>query len=320
MHPKLGTPFRAAPDALARPCAADRLTGQPSPPQLAALPVPAACTSCERSEQPAAGRPGSASPGLVNTVSSHTFQPPGCPSSLVAAVHAEWKGWQWISEENGGVLATFNAWWATKMRLAKMRRRTLTRSRVQSQEISSLWADPVCDFITLTYRPGDEWSPRHVAKLVNCYREQARRDGVEFRYEWCAELQLKRMRRTGESAREVMHYHILMWHPSNYSYPFPDQRGWWPFGMTNVEQARNPVGYLAKYASKGTEGESLPRGARVSGGGGLSELGRREVSWWMLPRYVREAFPTIGAKVRREVGGGWLNWDEGVFLDAPKTW
>lgn len=221
------------------------------------------------------------SPGLVYTVTSH----PNTPD--------EWAAWD------------------LTRRLLKMRRRTLTRSRVQAEEVPT-W--PV-HLITTTYRPGVEWSPRHIAACMHGYRQQARRDGVELRYEWVAELQLKRMRR-GDSARQCMHYHALVWQPPGYEFPFPDQVGWWPHGMTNVERARNPVGYIAKYASKGTEGEPLPRGARISGGGGISLPGRLEVAWWMRPRYVREAFPVRSDVVRRMRGGGWVNITSGEFLSA----
>src|SRR5258708_16731314 len=119
------------------------------------------------------------------------------------------------------------------------------------------------------------------------------------------------MRRRGESAAQCMHYHAIIWQPEGYEFPHPDTRGWWPNGMPNVEGARNPVGYLAKYASKGTEGERLPRGARISGGGGLSPGGRALAAWWLRPRYVREAFPDFLELVRRARGGGWQNCSTG---------
>jgi hypothetical protein len=87
--------------------------------------------------------------------------------------------------------------------------------------------------------------------------------------------------------------------------------------MSNTESARNPVGYLAKYASKGTEGEPLPRGARISGGGGLSPAGRMLASWWLRPRYVREAFPDFLQQVRRARGGGWCNRVTGEWIASP---
>jgi hypothetical protein len=192
-----------------------------------------------------------------------------------------------------------------------MRRRTITRSRLQSEEVT----DPhLVHLVTFTYAPGHEWRTRHITECIHAYRKQAARDGVHWRYEWVAELQLKRMRRRGESAAQCMHYHAIIWQPEGYEFPHPDTRGWWTHGMTNVEIARNPVGYLAKYASKGTEGERLPRGARISGGGGLSARGRQLASWWLRPRYVREAFPDFLEAVGRARGGGWENRSTGEWV------
>jgi hypothetical protein len=209
-------------------------------------------------------------------------------------------------------------------RLSKMRRRTITRSRLQTEEVAQTGVPSFVDLVTFTYAPGHRWHPKHIAECINSYRQQAARDGVEFRYEWVAELQLKRMRRRGESAAECLHYHAIIWQPEGYRFPHPDTRGWWTHGSTNAEPARNPVGYLAKYASKGTEGERLPRGARISGGGGLSVTGRKLASWWLRPRYVRDAFPDFLDKVQRLVGaagGGWMNYGTGeVVKPAPFDW
>lgn len=228
------------------------------------------------------------SPGLVHTVTKHT---------------------NWVDWEQFELLR----------RLSKMRRRTITRARLQTEEVAQSGVPSYVDLVTFTYAPGHSWKPRHIRECMNAYRVQAERDGVPFRYEWVAELQLKRMRRRGESAAECLHYHAIIWQPEGYAFPHPDTRGWWDHGMTNTEAARNPVGYLAKYASKGTEGEALPRGARISGGGGLSEHGRKLASWWLRPRYVREAFPDFLDKVRRVWGGdgGWLNADTGEWVKAP---
>jgi hypothetical protein len=197
-----------------------------------------------------------------------------------------------------------------------MRRRTITRSRIQTEEVEAQGIPHLVHLVTYTYAPGHEWRAAHIAECVNAYRQQAARDGVPFRYEWVAELQLLRMRRRHETAAQCLHYHAIIWQPEGYEFPHPDTRGWWTHGMTKVEVARNPVGYLAKYASKGTEGEKLPRGARISGGGGLSPEGRKLASWWLRPRYVREAFPDFMDTVRRAVGGGWLNHDSGEFVEV----
>ncbi len=195
-----------------------------------------------------------------------------------------------------------------------MRRRTITRSRIQVEELAATGQQHLVHLVTLTYAPGHEWSPKHIAACTNGYRKQAARDDIPFRYEWVAELQLGRMRRRRETAAQCLHYHMILWQPEGYEYPHPDTRGWWPHGMSNVEVARNPVGYLAKYASKGTEGERLPRGARISGGGGLSADGRLLASWWLRPRYVRESWPDYLELVSRRVGGGWQNYASGEVL------
>jgi hypothetical protein len=196
-----------------------------------------------------------------------------------------------------------------------MRRRTITRSRIQTEEVLRIGTPHLVHLVTFTYAPGHEWRACHIAEcLRDGYRKQAMRDGVPWRYEWVAELQLNRMRRRRESAAQCMHYHAIVWQPEGYEFPHPDTRGWWPHGMTNVEVARNPVGYLAKYASKGTEGERLPRGARISGGGGLSAEGRRLASWWLRPRYVREAFPNFLEEVSRVRGGGWQSLETGELV------
>lgn len=202
-------------------------------------------------------------------------------------------------------------------RLSLHKRRVITAARVHAQEHI---APHQVELVTFTYRPECEWSPRHLTECLHSYRKQAHRDGVDrFAYVWSAELQLQRMRSRGESARHCLHYHAIVWTPDGYRFPKPDQRGWWPHGMTNREVARNPVGYLAKYASK-VGGQDyqyrLPAQCRISGCGGLSEVGRRELRWWLLPRYVREQFPEVGAHVRRARGGGWVDWDSGEWVPS----
>jgi hypothetical protein len=205
-----------------------------------------------------------------------------------------------------------------------MRRRTITRSRIQTEEVVAQGTPHLVHLVTCTYAPGKEWRRKHISEMTDCYRQQAARDEVPLRYEWVAELQLNRMRRRGETAAQCMHYHMIVWQPEGYEFPHPDTRGWWTHGMTNVEVARNPVGYLAKYASKGTEGERLPMGARISGGGGLSLPGRQLASWWLRPKYVREAFPDFLETVRRAKGGGWSNVDTGEWIEPTdeqrKSW
>lgn len=162
--------------------------------------------------------------------------------------------------------------------------------------------------VTLTYRPADRWYPRHVSEYLRALR---RHFGGTVRYVWVAELQAKRMARSGESAEHCLHYHVVVWLPHGVAMPKPDLEGHWPHGMTQVEPARQPIGYLLKYASKGEAGE-FPRGARLCGAGGLEREGRLWVRWWLLPRYVREVV-TVGDDVHRARGGGWVSLSTGEW-------
>jgi len=98
------------------------------------------------------------------------------------------------------------------------------------------------------------------------------------RYQWVLELT-----RAG-----VPHYHLLLWVPRGLSVPKPDKAGWWRHGLTRVERARRPVGYLVKYTSKGL-GDSctgeIPRGARLFGCANVGDE-RHEVKRARLPAWL----------------------------------
>jgi len=98
--------------------------------------------------------------------------------------------------------------------------------------------------------------------------------------------------------------------------PKADKTGWWPHGMTKTEKVqRNAVGYVAKYASKGTD-DKLPKGARLTGSGGLSLDGRLRRAWWMCPGYIRAWCPDYSDRPRRASGGGWLAKTTGDYLPS----
>jgi hypothetical protein len=105
--------------------------------------------------------------------------------------------------------------------------------------------------------------------------------------------------------------------------PFLDKAGWWPHGLTQFQTARNPVGYMAKYASKlhgglcDTAGRLIrfPKGARICGSGGLG-ASRGRCRYWMAPRYVREAVGADhgpGERDLRRLPGGWRDVESGAF-------
>lgn len=160
--------------------------------------------------------------------------------------------------------------------------------------------------VTLTYRTADDWHAQHVRDFLQRVRVWARRKGFALRYVWVAELQ----------KRGAVHYHVLLWLP--FRMPMPDRRGWWAHGLSRVEWARGGgMGYLLKYATKGTGGYRMPRGLRLHGSGGLCEAARRIRRYWLLPRELR-ALCAPQHDVRRQRGGGWCVRAFGLLL--PPMW
>jgi len=182
-----------------------------------------------------------------------------------------------------------------------------TTSRLVQQELTELGVRFRAAFITLTYAPQVEWSPRHVAALLQHYRKWCRRRRVEFRYVWVMEL----------TQRGVPHYHVIAWLPRGVTPPLPDKQGWWPHGKTQAKWAYSPVGYLVKYASKGIDSaHSLPKGARLWGCGGVSKEVKVERSFWLAPVYVRQlSLNEVGKCEKRE--GWWTNYAAGVRVRSP---
>jgi hypothetical protein len=144
---------------------------------------------------------------------------------------------------------------------------------------------PVCWFVTLTYRPGVEWSARHMSDALKAYRYWCKRTGVACRYTWVAELQ----------GRGAVHYHMLVWLPKGVSMPKWDvaqgkRAAFWQHGMSNTQKAKAGVGYLMKYLSKLGELTRFPKGLRLYGIGGLNEAGKRVRSWLNLPEWVKSDY------------------------------
>lgn len=169
--------------------------------------------------------------------------------------------------------------------------------------------------LTLTYRDDTEWSPRHMSELLKRMRHWLARRGHRLRVCWVAEL----------TVRGRVHYHACIWIPKGIKFPKPDEQGWWPHGMTRIEWANRPISYMVKYTSKGEDQFLLdengrwrrsvfPKGCRIHGRGGLEVAERRIVSWWCLPRYVREHFTEEGCRVIRADGGGWVDKDTGEWI------
>ena len=186
-----------------------------------------------------------------------------------------------------------------------MKRGVLTAGRLMQEEATGGGFRFRVAMLTLTYRPEASWDRRHVTHLIKSIREYLRRIGHRFRYVWVLE--------NTQAGRP--HYHLLIWMPRGITLPKPDTRGWWPHGFSRIEWARSALGYLAKYASKGSD-QAFPKGARLHGNGGLSPAGRSERAWWRAPNWVREVF-SVEDRPRPAPGGGWVARRTGEWLPSP---
>lgn len=189
-----------------------------------------------------------------------------------------------------------------KSRLKRLQCSVLTAARLHCQE-RKRWKVAM---LTLTYAPENDWAPCQISGLVRHIRQYLKRKGIEMRFAWVQEF----------TKRGRPHYHLLLWLPLGITLPKPDKRGWWPFGMTKIEWARNAVGYIAKYASKGDSLHLPAKGARMHGNGGLTGEALLEQRWWKLPTWAREKV-TPSDQCKRRKGGGLLVPETGEVLASP---
>ncbi|WP_372157377.1 replication initiation protein [Xanthomonas campestris pv. fici] len=200
-------------------------------------------------------------------------------------------------------------------RAQRLRKSVITGARLHDQEAKKGSFRGAWYFLTLTYRDGSDSSPRDVSELFKRMRGhfnrlksgRARWNRESFRYVWVGEL----------TQRFRPHYHVMLWVPTGMYFGKVDQRGWWPHGTTQIEKARNCVGYLAKYASKFTAltAGAFPKGFRTHGIGGLDTESKRELRWWKAPKDAREALG--GEADIRKAKGGWFDRLTGEFWPSP---
>lgn len=189
-----------------------------------------------------------------------------------------------------------------------MRKSILTAARLHVEESErpgfrpGKWA-----MLTATYRNDDAWQAGQIKELMRHVRQWLKRRGIEARFLWCMEL----------TKRGRPHYHVLIRLPRGFTIPKPDKQGWWQWGMTRIEWARNAVGYMAKYASKACADAmvTVPVGARTHGVGGLNQESKRELRWWKAAKFARDAFGE-SADIRK-VLGGYCDRTSGLFLASP---
>lgn len=195
-------------------------------------------------------------------------------------------------------------------RLARMKRRVLTGCRLHAQ--SRIGSQ--CVMLTLTYRDGAAWEGSHISACLRHVRQWCKRHGHVYACVWVAEIQEARKRKN--PGFHCVHYHVVLWLPRGVKLPKPDEQGWWGHGFTRIESVRHAVGYIAKYASKGSDSASLPKGARMYAVAGLQGRDLDEARWWSLPQWLRSQVD-MGEPVRRRKGGGWVHLDTGEVHRSP---
>lgn len=189
-------------------------------------------------------------------------------------------------------------------RFGRMRRAVWWSGQGHAERFSG-WFGQRAWFVTLTYRPGQEWGPEHIANaLNNCRKWLKRQCGQKLRYTWVAELQ----------QRGAVHYHVIVYLPKRLSMPKWDKQGWWPHGFTNTQVAKTGVGYLMKYVSKFSPYHQFPRGMRIYGIGGMNDQARSIRSWFNLPEWVKAEYG-VGDVTRRACG--YVVRSTGEILASP---
>lgn len=182
-------------------------------------------------------------------------------------------------------------------RSSRCRKTLLNTARLLTKQMQARKHRYRVAFLTLTYAKVDGYSPGHVHAFMTHLRNWLTRRGIP-----CCGLRKLEMQKRG-----AVHHHLMIWLPKGVTLPKPDKRGWWPHGLTNCQWLRNGYGYAAKYVSK-AEQDTIPKGARLYSVFGLDPDQKTEVSWWITPKYVREAFPLdAGHRPIRAKGGGWIS-------------
>lgn len=188
-------------------------------------------------------------------------------------------------------------------RLSSLRMAVGSAARAHAVSLRGV-RDEVCHMVTLTYRPGVHWEPKHISEALKHWRKWCKGRGIAPRYVWIAEIQDGKRRADG-CARNVIHYHVAMWLPPHVkSAPHFDSRGWWPHGMTQSQAATHAVSYLMHYLKKDKDLSAMPKGARAYGVGGLDHSLRRARRWLRLPSFV-QGNSSIHDEWERAEGGGW---------------
>lgn len=254
-----------------------------------------------RAEAQPEGRSGGSALGLVPSSTTHT----GGSETL----HPYEVALQRFEDSDGPKALPINA---KLQRARKMKASVMTAARLIDNA-------PIPGFrthwlmVTLTLRKASKLEARDIEKFLTTVRNWLARKHAAYpaplRYVWVMELT-----KAGKP-----HYHVLLNLPVTAWMPKPDRKRWWKLGSSQIEVARHAVAYIAKYASKGVEPDAkpFPKGLRIQGNGGLTKESRRELRWWLAPKWAREAFPDVDLADLRRVVGGFLDRLTGAFAESP---
>lgn len=162
--------------------------------------------------------------------------------------------------------------------LLRLRQKVSCAGNVLQDIAEARFESPWRAFLTLTYADVSGWKPGHIKAFVAALRSYLARRKVPLLCVWVAELQ----------KRGAVHFHLIVWLPKGVMLPKPDEQGWWPHGMSNVQAHRNRgVGYLLKYLSKTNVYQCFPKGCRKFGILGAGSDGGAKIRFASLPGYVK---------------------------------
>jgi hypothetical protein len=188
-----------------------------------------------------------------------------------------------------------------------MRSVVIASAKAAKQYLDASGAGYWNPFVMLTYRPGVAWAPEHISDYLKHVKRYCARAKAECRYEWVIELQ----------PCGAPHYHVLFWLPYGFMLPKPDAAGMWPHGFSGIQAARNAVGYIVKYATKGSnECHDLPKNCRLFGVGGGGADERLVTHRAGLPMWLRELL-ACGSRAQKVSHVGWVCRSTGQIFKSP---
>lgn len=191
-----------------------------------------------------------------------------------------------------------------KKRVQRLKRRLSTFVKEHSRMAKKHGLYAVA--LTLTYRPGDEPSGKHVSSLLDKLRAKLKRMTKPLLYVWTLE----------RSA--AYHYHLMIWLPRGMRLEQKQLMRWWPHGFSDAEACRSTFRW-AKYIGKSETKEGVAKGLRLFGAGGLDTEGQDAVRFAGLPRWLQTLLPVL-SRPRRIPKVGWVDMLTGELFACPYVW